>query len=817
MIEKKYIKYYLTFIALLLMTPSVICAAPHNIVLDDSTLKLSLTRNLEVFEDTSGGLGIEDIRAGKADNYFTSPAKDFLNYGLTVSALWLRFDAENRGTTKHHWMLSYDYPQIGLIDVYIDKSNGEQQHLRGGISVPMQSREFKHHQHAFNIQLDPGQSMRVNIRLETKAVMIVGFSFSEREAFLLGVTRDHMIYGIFVGVLLALMLYNLLLFISLRDRNFLYLFLLGLNFLVYDLCLAGLADEYIWPEGWSRISYFAPLLTSGVLMITGLLYARHFLETARRMPRINRMMLLLIPCSLVATLSSLIDFRVSNILSSLCGAAVISLLLTAAVISYRRGFKAARYFLLSFTITLISGLLFISTIMGLMQLDLALYVFHFSFAATGLLLSFAQAERVHSLHEGYQERLRSEVESKTEDLKATISSLNREIEQRRNAELLLRNSEQSYRYLVESSQDIIYNTDLHGNVKYINKYGLEFIGYNREEVIGRHYVFYVEPEWRERVIKFYEEHTVKGLESTILEFPIVTRSGEVRWLSQKVQTIADNGAPIAFQAIARDITERKLLEEQRGRDENLQRQQQRLESLGTLASGVAHEINNPAQIILGMSEMLLDEVPADSDLAHYGNSIKSESLRIADIVRNLLSFARPERQKFSPASVYEIVDITMSLVKTIIRKDQISIEPQLDENLPQIKCRSRQIMQVLMNLITNARDALNSRYQGYNENKIIGIRAVAFDQDGKAWVRISVTDSGPGIPDDIRHRIMDPFFTSKPRNTGTGLGLSISHGIVQDHGGRLWFESEPMQQTSFHIDLPCDPPTEEASVSGLTE
>jgi len=167
--------------------------------------------------------------------------------------------------------------------------------MRGGISIPIQYRDFKHYQHAFNIQLDPGQSMRVYVRLQSRAVMLIGFSFFEREDFLLSVSGNHLFFGLFIGVLLALMIYNLILFISLRDRNFLYLFLLGLTFILYDLTLTGVADEYLWPEGWSDWSYIAPLITSGLLMTMGLLYARHFLETAKRLPTVNRLMLALMP------------------------------------------------------------------------------------------------------------------------------------------------------------------------------------------------------------------------------------------------------------------------------------------------------------------------------------------------------------------------------------------------------------------------------------------------------------------------------------------------------------------------------------------
>jgi len=125
-------------------------------------------------------------------------------------------------------------------------------------------------------------------------------------------------------------------------------------------------------------------------------------------------------------------------------------------------------------------------------------------------------------------------------------------------------------------------------------------------------------------------------------------------------------------------------------------------------------------------------------------------------------------------------------------------------DLPQVRCRSQQIEQVIINLLTNARDALNQRYEGYHEDKLIRILVQPFEEDGIQWIRTTVEDHGMGISADVIDRIFDPFFTTKSRTEGTGLGLSVSYGIVKDHHGELTVESEPGKDTRFYLDLRVD-------------
>jgi signal transduction histidine kinase len=234
------------------------------------------------------------------------------------------------------------------------------------------------------------------------------------------------------------------------------------------------------------------------------------------------------------------------------------------------------------------------------------------------------------------------------------------------------------------------------------------------------------------------------------------------------------------------------------------RQRQKLEAIGTLASGVAHEINNPINGIMNYAQLIDDRLDPESSLRQFAQGIGEETERVATIVRNLLTFSRHDEESHSPACVADLVNDTLSLVHAVIRKDQISLDVDVPRDLPLINCRSQQIQQAIMNLLTNARDALNQRYPEHDPDKIMKLTVRPFEKLERRWIRITVEDHGAGIADEIRDRVFDPFFTTKGRAEGTGLGLSISRSIVQDHHGELYVESKPGQQTRFQLELPVD-------------
>lgn len=254
---------------------------------------------------------------------------------------------------------------------------------------------------------------------------------------------------------------------------------------------------------------------------------------------------------------------------------------------------------------------------------------------------------------------------------------------------------------------------------------------------------------------------------------------------------------------ALDISKLKAFDRMRHEIEIQMRQQQKLEAIGTLAGGVAHEINNPLNGIMNYAQLIYDQIQRDSDASDYAKEIIRETERISEIVKNLLQFSRMEKQSHSYASMYDVVARTTSLIRTIIKKDNIDLDIRLDDDLPDFKCRSQQVQQILMNLLTNARDALNERYPGMDPMKRIEVRCTLETIDQRRWLLLSVKDYGSGIASENLNRIFEPFYSTKPKEKGTGLGLSISYGIVKDHHGEIYVDSKD-GETCFTVKLPVD-------------
>jgi signal transduction histidine kinase/predicted ATPase/tRNA A-37 threonylcarbamoyl transferase component Bud32 len=367
----------------------------------------------------------------------------------------------------------------------------------------------------------------------------------------------------------------------------------------------------------------------------------------------------------------------------------------------------------------------------------------------------------------------------------------------------LRRSEARWRSLVDGAPDLIALLDENGAIVFRNHSG-PLRGIDERDEDGA-----LRPEsaqrWREAV-----ETVLREGRRCELELEFVPLSGPERWyavrlapielhraLSGEADTVHRNAV-----AVATNISAQKQAEAEKRMLEAQLRQQQRLESVGTLASGVAHEINNPIQGIMNYAELIYASAPERALVEDFASEITRESRRVAKIVRNLLAFSRQDAsEEPEPVQLAEIVDSSLSLVRAVLRGDHIIVEVTVDPDLPPVLCRAQQIQQVVMNLVTNARDALNERYGAYDDRKRVDIRiglAPRID-----WVRVTVRDSGSGIPADVLPRIFDPFFTTKGRDQGTGLGLAVSHGIVQEHGGEFTVETEPGVGTCFSLDLPA--------------
>jgi len=251
--------------------------------------------------------------------------------------------------------------------------------------------------------------------------------------------------------------------------------------------------------------------------------------------------------------------------------------------------------------------------------------------------------------------------------------------------------------------------------------------------------------------------------------------------------------------LLRDVTEEKMY-----RAETMRAGQ--LASIGELAAGVAHEINNPINGIINYAQILQDDMGVQAPESEILGRIVKEGERIAHIVRNLLYFARQRDEEEEIVGVAAVIAESLALVQHHLQRDGVIIAVHVPDDLPLIKVNFQQLQQVFLNLLSNARHALNQRYPGRAPGKKIEIRCQEAMIAEKRYVRIRITDFGTGIPAAIRESIFEPFFSSKKPGEGTGLGLSISRSLVKGFHGFLDVETEENSFTAMIVDLPAYEP-----------
>lgn len=276
------------------------------------------------------------------------------------------------------------------------------------------------------------------------------------------------------------------------------------------------------------------------------------------------------------------------------------------------------------------------------------------------------------------------------------------------------------------------------------------------------------------------------------EAEIITQNGSV--LDVRAFPIKEAGRVSSVLLLVSDITEKMAMQAEA-------MQAAHLASLGELAAGVAHEINNPITGIINCGQILINECGPESMEKGIGERVVKEGERVGRIVKALLSYARTGREEKRPSHVPAILEESIILTQAQIRMDGIDLKTNIPDDLPEIDASFQQIQQAFINVINNARYALNEKYPGRHKDKRLEITGARVTVDDRPYVRITFCDRGVGISAHELSMLTKPFFSTKPFGKGTGLGLSITRRIITDHGGRLSFQSIKGEFTRVIIDL----------------
>jgi PAS domain S-box-containing protein len=384
--------------------------------------------------------------------------------------------------------------------------------------------------------------------------------------------------------------------------------------------------------------------------------------------------------------------------------------------------------------------------------------------------------------------------------------IHRDISERKTAEAELRRSEEKYRELYQQAPVMLHTIDPEGRLLEVNEQWLKTMGYTREEVIGRRAHDFLTEESKQRqqdevIPRFHADGFVRDE-----AFQAVTRNGAIIDVLATAFSKTDaDGAPTPYTVSIRDITEYKRAEEERARLERQVVRSQKMEAIGRLAGGVAHDLNNLLTPILGYAELLLIESEGADHRTEPLEQIINACTRARDLVRQLLAFGRKQTLEYKPLNINQILADLEKLLRRTIREDvHLTIVPSSRVRI--IMGDPGQIEQVVMNLAVNAADAMPD-----GGELTIETLPVELDEEYALThaevtpgehILLAVSDTGHGMDDKVRSQIFEPFFTTKGKG-GTGLGLATAYGIVKQHGGNIWVYSEPGRGTTFKVYLPA--------------
>ncbi len=379
--------------------------------------------------------------------------------------------------------------------------------------------------------------------------------------------------------------------------------------------------------------------------------------------------------------------------------------------------------------------------------------------------------------------------------KASFDSIKKRVNELDLAQKALKQSEEKISGIINAVNDAMLMVDDTGEILWANERGKEIFGAGAEHSPYYEILYNQNSAPDDCIIK---KCFIHGLEDDT-ELSLLNHGKfQDYWCTCNVVQRNRQGSVNRVVVVCRNLSEKKRL-----RAEVLRNAQ--LAALGELAAGIAHEINNPITGIINYAQIIEDSQDAQNAGPHVQlpARIIKEGKRIAIIVSKLLSFAREGSMEKEPLIVKGIIEDVLDLTHAQLKKDHIRVDIGIPDNLPSCRAVLHQIQQIFLNIISNARYALNEKYKTKKFEKKITIRCSTFGMNKDAMIRISFLDNGTGISRKIIDKICNPFFSTKSQDKGTGLGLSISYGIIEEHQGKLAIESLQGEWTKVEIDLPA--------------
>jgi len=454
----KKLRYITVF--LIILFPAMTVYAAEDLSIKDIDEKIFLGNRCETLEDKPGNLNVYSIISGDYDSHFKKVKSMIPNYGFTKSVYWVKFNLVNESLSQFSKVLEIAFPLLDKVQIYIfSDKDGHQNLLQQEISgrdFSFKNRVIEHRNFVFPFTMHPEEKLTFLLRIETDDGMIFPLSIWKPEYFTKRVQVEQFLFGIYYGIIMVMILYNLFIFISTRDKNYLIYILYITFFGLFQLAMNGLAVQYLWPDSpWWGI-HANPFLI-GMSALFGSYFSINFLNMPVNIPRFNKVMQSLLVMSIILVVSSLfVDYSITILAGQILPLAMIFTGIPAAIVCLRMGNRSARFYLIAWTAFFIGVILSTLRVMGLLPHNfITEYGMQIGSGLEMILLSLALADRINIMKKEKDEAQQEVITSQ----EIMVNSLNKSKEEIEEAHRLLSVSEEKYRLLVEGSSDIVFTLD----------------------------------------------------------------------------------------------------------------------------------------------------------------------------------------------------------------------------------------------------------------------------------------------------------------------------------------------------------------------
>ncbi len=741
----------------------------------------NLSKNAEFLEDKGNQLSFKEIKDPKLSKRFVKNNKEILNLGFTKSTIWIRFRLSKLPSdSKEKWLLEIPYPPLDYVELYIPISSDQFIRKIGGDKIPFKNWEIKNNYVLFPLPQRYDNNQYFYLRFQTQSTMQLSINILTEKTFNENKLLSNFGYGLFYGIVAVMVIYNLFLFIFIRDINYLYYISYIVSYIFYQASFNGFTFQFLLPDSPDLANILNPFL-SGLAIFCGLLFTKSFLQTKLQTPILHKVIIFLMMMCIFQMISAFtLDYSIGIQLSAYLGLLFSLSVLPTAIIIYRKGYNPARFFLIAWTFLLISLFLFVLRGLGFLQgYFITTHGIELGVILEVILLSLALADRVNMMR---QETISAQEDAykkliEIDKMKDTfVETLEHQVLERTQE---LQESEQRYRQLVELSPDCVV-VHREEKILFVNNSTVKLISATSyEDLIGKNIFNYIHPQYHSTAINAVKD-IIANDQPSLSEYKLISIDGKIIDVEAIFNIVIFQGKR-AVLTIVHDISNRKRIERLREDTERI----------------LKHDLRNPLHGIIGFSEILLKSANLIDRQKKEINHIKNNGYQMLKMINHSLDIFKMEEgtYQFNPIKC-DLIDILYTINNELDHFSSHSHILFYFNNQIIDFSKTFEIHGEYIHLKTLFSNLIKNALEASPVDREVTVNIWVSENN----IKIDIHNWGV-IPDSIRNYIFQRYVT-KGKLGGTGLGCYSANLISKIHRGDIFYSTSEEDGTNFIITLP---------------